>query len=92
MLKTRIFLKQILPVKCHHLAAYLKLQSSQNRVGGRDSPPVWLLRPVQYGGMAPSSLILSNGQGCFSLKLKTRAVIYRESTPPQFGIFKWYLK
>lgn len=35
---------------------------------------------------------LSNGEGCFSLKLKTRAAIYRESTPPQFSIFTWYPK
>lgn len=88
----RKFLMKILPVKCHHLAAYLKLQSSQNGVGGRDSPPVLLLRPVQHRGMSPSLLILSNGEGCFSLKLKTRAAIYRESTPPQFSIFNWYLK
>lgn len=78
-------------MKCHHLAAYLKLQSSQNGVGARDSPPVWLFRPVQYGGTAPSLLILWNGEVCFSLKLKMRAAIYRESTPPQLSIFKWYL-
>lgn len=92
MLKARKCLKKISPMKCHHLAAYLKLQSSQNGVGARDSPPVWLLRPVQYGGTAPSLLILSNGEVCFSLKLKTRAAIYRESTPPQLSIFTWYLK
>lgn len=75
MLKARKFLKKTLPVKCHHLAAYLKLQSSQNGAEGRGSPPVWLLRPVQYGGMALILLILFNGEGCFSLKLKTRAAI-----------------
>lgn len=40
------------------------------------------LTPVQYRGMAPSWLFLSNGKGCFSLKLKIRAAISREYPPP----------
>lgn len=60
--------------------------------GGRDSPPVWLLRSVWSGGMAASLLMSSHGEGCFSSKLKTIAASHRESIPFQFSILKWYLK
>lgn len=69
---------KIFTVICLHLAAYLKLQISV-RVGGETA--LHGLRPVQYRGMAPSLLILSNGEGCFSLKLKIRAAMSREYPP-----------
>lgn len=43
------------------------------------------LRPVQYRGMAPSLLLLSNGKGCFSLKLKIRAAISWGYPPPHLA-------
>lgn len=38
--------------------------------------------------MAPTLLILSNGEGCFSLKLKIRAAVSREYAPPSLASLK----